>query len=626
MLFFINSSPLRSKETWLSISTFLLLLYLLPLFIYKGDLHVLVFDNLDSNIIWFKILAESGKIFASNDTVIPNMMGGLPRSCYGSEFNIIVWLYYFFTPLQAYIINEVILHSIAFISMYIFLDKVIFKNSLQPGKYIYISIGALYFSTLPFWPSGGLSVPIMPLIVLSLIHIQNKQDTWKDWLLLIFLPLYSEFIIVYFFFFFLLGIYICYLFFKTGILHRRLLFALILSVTLFLLREYRLVLQMFIEHGFISNRTEYFSLVNKSFWEAYRNAHIEFINGLPHAKGIHFKILLPTSFFALLLQLYPKKLSVRTSLILLILFFTLLYSDVFTYLFTQKFTMPVITVFLLVILYIKKDILSILLLSQIIIAYWFGFSFYQGWEVIFQFFPKMEMFNFSRFFFLSPFLWALIAVYSLRSILQKIHYGSLFAVLFMFIQFYIAVTEAFFNTSPKLYYLPFNKYYASSQFKQIQNFIKKPLNSYRIVSLGIDPSVSLFNGFYTLDGYIVNYPLTYKHQFRKIIATHLGKNAAHHKLFDGWGSKVYLFDNNVGYSYKTEQDIYIHTEPYTNLELNTSQIYAMGGRYLLSSRKILNENLYDLYFEKVFISKDDAIWKVWLYRIDKPKQQKKDYK
>ncbi len=172
-----NEDILKNKTLWQWGSLFLLTIYLFPLFVYEDKLHFLAFDNMDSNIVWFKILAESGKIFASNDTIIPNMMNGLPRSCYGSEFFYILWFYYFFTPIQAYIINEVIIHTVAFISMYIFLSHYLFTKE-DPYRFIYINIGALYFAILPFWPSGGLSVPLIPLVTYALLNIKNQKDTF----------------------------------------------------------------------------------------------------------------------------------------------------------------------------------------------------------------------------------------------------------------------------------------------------------------------------------------------------------------------------------------------------------------------------------------------------------------
>lgn len=619
----LHEKFLNNKRIWYWGSLLLLTIYLLPLFIYGGTLEFLAFDNLDSNVVWFKILAKSGKIFSSNHTIIPNMMNGLPRSCYGSEFNTILWLYYFFTPIQAYVINELIIHSVAFFSMYLFLDRYLFK---EEGEYrhIYINIGALYFAILPFWPSGGLSIPLMPLVTYALLKIEEGQDSWKLWGVLILLPLYSSFILVYFFYFLIAGIYFIRKLIITRKFNTKLFFALVMVVTLFLLTEYRILLEMFIEKSFISNRTEYFSLVNKTFLEAFRQSHIQFLNGVPHGKGIHFTFILPALLIILMLSLFREKFSKILSLLVIICFLLLYITNVWSILLTQKYSLPAIMLFTIIIIYFQKEnrLISILLFIQIIIAYIYGFSFYEKWNIVFESFPAMKMFNFSRFFFISQVLWAIIVALIIKIILKKFEFSKLLILLLVLVQFYIAVNNALFGKNQQLYHLPYNKYYATEQFNEIKQYIGEPQEEYRIISLGIDPAVSLYNGFYTLDGYIVNYPLNYKHEFRKIIQKYLSKDKLHSDLYDGWGSKVYLFDHNVKYSYQNENDIYLNKSSYSDLDLNATQIYNMGGKYLLSSRKIIDEKKIGLHFEKVFNIQDDTLWTIWLYRIVNPKDKK----
>ena len=607
---------LQNKNIWLWGAVSLLVLYLSPLFIFGGNLQFLVFDNLDSNVVWFKTLAESGKIFAANDAVIPNIMNGLPRSCYGSEFNIILWLYYFFTPLQAYIINESIIHAVAFVSMYIFLDRYLFKND-SAYKYIYVNAGALYFAILPFWPSGGLSIPIMPLVTYVLLRIEEGRDSWRSWLLLALLPLYSDFVLVYFFYFFLAGIYFLRKSIITRRFNRRLLFALVFTVALFLISDYRLVAQMFFENGFVSNRTEYYSLINKSFLDAYRSSLLEFLDGVPHAMGVQVGLLLPLALFTLLLLPVKKKLSTRDSLIFASLFIVSYFAGVWDIVLKQIYTLPLIMIILLALLMQNRSrLLPALLLAQVFLAFWFGFSFYEGWRAVFELFPGMEMFNFSRFFFMTEMLWAVIAAVVIKEILIKLNFSVFMIAVIVIVQFCISLNASFFTTKISLYQLPFNKYYAKKQFSEIEEYIGKPKESYRVVSLGIEPAVAQYNGFYTLDGYMVNYPLAYKHEFRKIIGKYIDSDKYYKDLFDGWGSKAYLFDNGVQYAYYNEFAIKsMHNKVYNNLELNVSQVSKMGGQYLFSAQAIEDPQKYGLFFLKTFTD-PDSLWSVSLYKVE----------
>ena len=62
-----------------------------------------------------------------------------------------------------------------------------------------------------------------------------------------------------------------------------------------------------------------------------------------------------------------------------------------------------------------------------------------------------------------------------------------------------------------------------------------------MVSLGIDPAAALYHGFYSLDGYSNNYPLSYKHRFREVIAPELAKSEYLTDYFDDWGNRCYMF-------------------------------------------------------------------------------------
>jgi len=611
----IHNQLLGVERGWLYGSIVLLFVYLSPLIIYGGELNFLAFDNLDSNVVWFKILAESGKIFSSNGTIIPNMMNGLPRSCYGSEYNAILWLYYFLTPKHAYITNEIVMHLVAFFSMYIFLFNYFFKSDRY--RYVYSSLGALYFAMMPFWPSGGLSIPLMPLVTYVFIKIREDTDDFKLWLVLLFLPFYSSFIVVYFFYFFIVGLLFIRDTIQTRSFNTRLFVALLVTVSIFLFVEYRILLEMFIEKTFISNRVEYYSLVNDIFLDAYRNAHLQFINGVPHAKGTHLYLILPVALFALALLQIDRRLSLQKSFVFLGLFSLTYIVGVWQVVLTQIYTLPIILLLVIMLLWINRSaLLPKLLLLQIVIAYWFGFAFYEGWQPLFEVWPGLKMFNFSRFFFFSQFLWPLIAVLALREIVIKIQVGVYLLIPFTIFQIYFSSINGMFSKNIQFYYLPFDKYYAQKQFSEVSEYIGKPKDSYTIINLGIDPAVAQYNGFKTLDGYMVNYPLEYKHQFRNIIAKYLDVSVHHKNLYDGWGSKVYVYDQRVNYVFPNEFFLNsFRDEQYRNLYLDTATIKSLGGDYLFSLLEIHKPEAYELTFLKAFIS-EESLWTVYLYKVN----------
>ena len=79
-------------------------------------------------------------------------------------------------------------------------------------------------------------------------------------------------------------------------------------------------------------------------------------------------------------------------------------------------------------------------------------------------------------------------------------------------------------------------FYMEDTFEQIDAIIGQDKEQYSVVSLGIYPSVALYNGYTCADGYSNNYELEYKHAFRKIIAKELEKSDETRSYFDDWRS------------------------------------------------------------------------------------------
>src|SRR5699024_12668390 len=89
-------SIIFSIRTLFIIACIVIIGYLLPYFILGGYTNIRVHDNLDSNIVWYKLLSESGMIFSPPDAVLPQIINGLPRSALQSAFDGVVWLYVLF--------------------------------------------------------------------------------------------------------------------------------------------------------------------------------------------------------------------------------------------------------------------------------------------------------------------------------------------------------------------------------------------------------------------------------------------------------------------------------------------------------------------------------------------------
>lgn len=602
---------LNNKSILITIALLTIAIYLSPLFIYGESLHMVVYDNLDSNVVWFKILAESGKIFADSMDIIPNMMNGLPRLSYGNEFNLILWFYYFLEPFHAYMLNEIIMHFFAFFSMYMLLSHYIIDKKTN-YYYLIITTVSLLFALLPFWPSGGLSIVAQPLVLYAFLNIYYRTDTKYDWLILILIPFYSSFVFSFFFFLFFVGLFFIYHTLNSKQIHWKFFFALFLMISVFLLINYRLVYNMLFDTGFISHRTT-FNLHVSNFYKCFKESHLIFLNGQAHNFNMHFQYILPVILLGLFVSLKKEKFTTVPSIIILITFSMFFILDLWGDLLTQKNSLPVLLLFGLVIWIYNKEnkIFPFLFILQILISFFTGFYFYEGLNPLIDTFPIFHSFHFSRFMLLQTLIWYILLALALQVLLQNVKFSIVVLIALIAMQTMLNFPYKSFDRKHMIP-MSYKEYYAKDLYKEIEDFIGKPKESYRIVNIGIEPAVSLYNGFYTIDGYSANYPLAYKYQFRKIMEEYLDSLKKHQGdsyVFDNWGSKAYIVSNQYStFNYKKGITL-------KNPSINTHQIHHLGADYIFSAYRIEGYKKLNLKFLKRFES-ENSYWPVYLYQVD----------
>jgi len=266
----------------------------------------------------------------------------------------------------------------------------------------------------------------------------------------------------------------------------------------------------------------------------------------------------------------------------------------------------------------RAGLLEVLALAVLAICLEYGFY---DWIVLGfgRLLSPLRSFNASRFYFLLPTLWTLLFALSLKE-LRRIRWGAPIVGCLILIQTF-AVAKANTEYQNNLRLLAgrhsqepnFRHFFAQDLFTQIDSYIGRPKNTYRVVNIGIHPSIAQFNGFYTLDGYVSNYPLAYKRQFRGIIWKELEKDATLRQYFDGWGNRCYTFSSELGEdSLFGGGDRVLH-----NLQIDTGQLRAMDGEYVISAAKIENSPQLRLRFEKLF-SSPDSFWHIYLYHVLPP--------
>lgn len=549
----------RVERRLLLFASFLIFIYLSPLIFLGENAHIRVHDNLDSNLAWYKVLKNSGEIFGSVHSVIPQIINGVPRNTFGTEWSVIVWLHALFPTMTAYTLSQAITRFIAFIGMYLLLKT----HFVADKKHSLIRVGvALTFALTPFWPSGMLSTLGMPLALWAFLNIRKQQATWKDYLVLTLLPLYSSFVLGFFFFLFAMGIFWLVDVLRGKGFNLRFLLSITYMTFLYLLVEYRLV-HSFLFVTELTSRDEYFH-ARLPLWRVVRLTFKNFILGHTHVMTVHGLVILPAILFALYLIARHR-------------------------------------------IWFQEKYFIYLFLLNFVLSTWYAFWFYKGWLPLTERFHFMDTFNFARFHFLRPLVIYVSFALALKIILEHSKSKSLIS---FFIIFQLLVLGAFndefiYQKKPTV-----KEYYAEELFEKIDSHIGLPKDTYRVASIGLHPAIAQYNGFYTLDTYNNFYPLSYKYQFREIIGKELKKNKRIRTYFDEWGGRCYIFTDELGKHYMFSKK---SKKKLKNVELNIDAFKNLGGRYIFSSVPITNAEENQLTLDEVFETKNSH-WRIYLYK------------
>lgn len=550
---------LNLTNRYFLVSVVLLLAYVSVFFIFGQNTYVLIHDNLDSFVPWHKTLIESGLLFENNSHEV-TIMGGASRISLGNELNIMLWLNYIFDPYPAYVANQVIIRITAFIGFLLLLRRYIFGENL--GNYSFII--ALLFSVLPFYPNFGIGIAGLPLITYVFLNLRDNVATALDWIILITFPFYTSFPSTGLFYIIFVGFVFLYDVIKRDV-SKELFTGLFIIGSLYLIINYRLFYLFIFDPDYVSHRVE---RVSDSYGliRAVLISGKHFVLGHYHAHSIHW-IFLPFVLIMFLFNIIAKN-----------------KDKTFVGLFALNVAISVI----------------------------YGFWYYEGIALMKESYTWMNLLNLSRFSYLAPFVWYVLFAISIRYYFQKFNpsYGNKLVFVLSFLVFVSIVFKSDFANEYRKNKITYKEFYSEALFREIDLFIGKNKDEYKVVSIGIHPSIARYNGFSTLDGYLTIYPLNYKHKFRKIIEPELDKNKKLEKYYDEWGSRFYIFSSELGKNWLNTK----YNNPSIAIELNTWHLYDLGGRYIFSANEILNGSDNKLRLIRTFEEKESP-WKVYLYEV-----------
>jgi hypothetical protein len=568
----LKTPATHKEESSYSTYLFLLvsLLQLLPYFILKECTHIPVNDTLDVYVPQYKLMGTDAFAFCDYNRPVPQIMNGLNRDLLVSDLNVVTILFLILPAFWAFTVNLLLIKVIAFAGMFLLL-----KNHFRFLTVFQSSVAAFLFSCIPFFPFFGIGIAGQPLLLYALINIQKKCTDIPTVLILLLFPFYSSLVFTNIFILFFIGAYGLVSWIQQKKFPVRLFTAAVILFALSLQVDYRLI-HASSTPGFVPHRVEFdFSAFSKD-------------TGLSGLLKQSLRLLFTGVFH------------VETFYSVFILALLLL-SIQQTNALSKNRILPIFCIILL-------------------IALLFGFTHSRFYTPVTDRIHFLKAFQIDRFYTLFPLLYFLLAIFCVQRIfsspsIRRKRLASLTVV--------IAGVAVFLYSFPIVslmrpkdkrgYRLPtYAEYYDSPLMNHVQKAISLPLDQYRIVSVGIDPAVLQYHGFYTLDAYLNIYPLSYKHQFRPVIEKELEKSPALKNYFDLWGNRCYVFSSQIGTQVNTQ-----NAEPSIRAAIRPQLLKNLYEKdiYLLSSKQISNADSLGLQPVAQFNSQYDFRKTVHLYKI-----------
>jgi len=500
-----------------------LMIYFSPYIIFGEDTHVLIHDNLDSNISCVKMVLDNGGPFFSPSQEIEQILNGLDASYVYPYYDISLIIFDFFGMYWGYVLNKIVISIIGFFGMYLLLKR----QELFPGQVPIITVGvSLLYAILPFW-SFTATVSGIPFVVFAFLNLRNNNLKIYNWLIIILFAFYSSIILSGLFLLILLGLLFLYDL-KQRNFHWPYLLGMFLLCGLYLISHFPLIYSFIVDKGVISHRVDFYQECT-DLWSSIKISLLLFTKGQYHASSLHSFILVP-----ILLVLFKMR---RNKLYVSILIFITVTSLFYGFR-NSPLLRPIV------------DVLAGVIPIQL-----------------------------QRFHFLHPMSWYILLAMSLTWIYQNLKFGKLLSVGIILGQ--LTYLVLFYEVIPQQDTPSFKEFYAVKTFSKVDKIIGKPKRDYKVIALGFHPSILHYNGFYTLDGYVSNYPLKYKHEFKSIIENELDRDGDLKKYFNDWGSRCYALSSELGLDFlnNTPEEIEL-------LKFNINHLKKMGCRYILSSAKI----------------------------------------
>ena len=522
----------------------------LPYFFLGQDAHLLIHDNLDSGFVWLKIMTEGGSVFHHPAEHIPNALGGVPAYSLYPYYNIPLLIFGMAGSFWGYVVNKMLAGVIGFVGMHLLLRTHFKVSNALVGFGV-----SLLFGLLPFW-SFTATVSGVPLVLFAFLNIRDRDFSVINWIIIAGYSFYSSVVLTGVFLLALLGTLLVIDSIRNRSFNFAFAAALIVSTVAYLITSFPVIYSFAFNPGYVSHRSEIL-WDTLSLEQAWHRSFQLFTEGQYHANSFHGYMIIPILFGGTILLIDRMRNSTYFLIMGFLVFSSLSYG--FIHAFDPATTMG---------------------------------------KLISGFPLQLD-----RFHFLNPTAWYILLAISLQAIVTRFSWLKLLVAVGILGQavFIIRSHELIVNQDKPSY----NAFFAENEFDQMKKEIGTPTDEFTVINLGMHPSISQYNGFHSLDGYSVNYPLSHKHSFREIIAGELDKDEKLANHFDNWGSRCYAFNSSTKLDFLNPEP-----EPIDSLAFNFQLLKEAGCEYVLSSATITNTP--ELPLVKAI---QGEYWKIHLYRI-----------
>lgn len=539
----------------------------------------LVYISLGENIVVAPHDQLDGEIFTYilhskhlTDQVYYELMNGVPATGMQMAAPVLLVLYLLFPPVLAFSLATAAIMLIAYFGMSLLLSSFGVRSWLS----VCVSFA---FAFLPFYSVYGLSVMGVPLLLWLLRICWLRQDRKTKAALAIGSFLFSLSSSLVLSGYAVLSLMLI-VFFYAVFFHKEkkdFIFVLALSMLLMVLgygiANYELILQIFFGDGAISHKSEYVLSSNAS---SLAEIVAFMAGGQSHAISNQC-FMLPLCVVGFLIAVYvylkekrkPNEVkSDRNSTLSFLLIWTAL-------------------------------------LLLLIAVFYVMFHSEVGTAIRNMLPGSLRGFQFDRIYWLYPALWYLAFGASMELMLGLINKSLIrHALVCVFVFIFVLTLGKSLSTSvvfaslvkqisPETIFvqdkITWKEFFGCSLFDEMENEIlisdEKNRAETKVVSIGLYPSIALYNGYQCLDGYSNNYPVEYKHAFGEIIQGELEKSQELNGYFNNWGNRCYVFSHELGQNYLIYRSLGLEIN---DLSINVSKLKEMGCDYIISAVPINN--------------------------------------